>query len=190
MKLLFDSFPLILFFGAFKLYDIYVATAVAILASIVQVSWFWYKNRRVEVMHMITLGVIVVFGGLTLFLQNDVFIRWKPTIIYWLFATIVLGSHFIGKRPAIQRLLGSQITLPDGIWRKLNIFWGIFMTALGALNIYVAFYYALDMDPKERLDLWVDFKVFGTMGLTLVFLIGQKFRLSKHMVVEEDSSET
>ena len=96
MKLLFDSFPLILFFGAFKLYDIYVATAVAILASCLQVSWFWYKNRRVEVMHMITLSVIVVFGGLTLFLQNDVFIRWKPTIIYWLFATIVLGSHFIG----------------------------------------------------------------------------------------------
>lgn len=190
MKLLFDSFPLILFFGAFKLYDIYVATAVAILASFVQVTWFWYKNHRVEVMHMITLGVIVVFGGLTLFLHNDVFIRWKPTIIYWLFAVIVLGSQFVGKKPAVEHLLGSQITLPTEIWTKLNLIWGIFMAVLGGLNIYVAFYYGLDLDPKARLDLWVDFKVFGTMGLTLLFLIAQTLWLAKYIEVEEDSPKT
>ena len=115
MKFLYDLFPLLLFFAAFKLYDIYVATAVAIVASVVQVAAFWWRHRRFETLHLVTLAVIVVFGGLTLILRDDTFIKWKPTLVYWILATIVLGSQLLGQKTAIERLLGHQLTLPPQV---------------------------------------------------------------------------
>lgn len=181
MKFLYDLFPLLLFFAAFKLYDIYVATAVAIVASFVQVGAFWLRHRRFETMHLVTLAVIVVFGGLTLILRDDTFIKWKPTLVYWILAALVLGSQMVGKKTAIERLLGKQLTLPAHVWARQNLAWGIFFLALGALNIYVAFYYAPELDAVARQDIWVKFKVFGLLGLTLVFTLFQALLMARHV---------
>jgi intracellular septation protein len=180
MKFLFDLFPLLLFFAAFKLFDIYVATGVAIAASFAQVGWFWLKHRRFENIHLITLAAIVVFGGLTLALRDDTFIKWKPTIVYWVLSALVLGSRVVGKKTAIEYLLDGKIQLPPCAWNQYNLSWGVFFMLLGALNIYVAFYYGLDLDEAARRDIWVNFKVFGLLGLTLVFTVVQALFLAKH----------
>jgi intracellular septation protein len=182
MKFLYDLFPLLLFFAAYKYYGIYTATGVAIVASVVQTAGFWFKHRRFEAMHLVTLGVIVVFGGLTIFLHDDTFIKWKPTLVYWVLAALVLGSHIIGKRTVIDRMLSTQVTLPSPVWRRLNLSWGLFFIVLGALNLYVAFYYGLGtLDEAARTDLWVNFKVFGLMAITLVFVVAQAFVMARHM---------
>lgn len=185
MKFLFDIFPLLLFFVAFKLYDIYVATAVAIAASFLQVGIYWWQHRKFETMHLITLAVIVVFGGLTLMLQNDAFIKWKPTIVYWVFAVLVLGSHFVGSKTAMERLLGAQLKLPPRIWSLYNLSWGVFFAIAGALNLYVAFYYALDQDQAARQAIWVNFKVFGLIGLTLAFAVAQMLIIARHIKTDD-----
>jgi len=188
MKFLFDVFPLLLFFAAFKLYDIYVATAVAIVASIAQVGVFWWRHRRFETMHLITLAVIVVFGGLTLLLHNDTFIKWKPTILYWVFGALVLGSHLVGSKTVMERLLGGQLKLPARVWHQVNLAWGLFFLAVGALNLYVAFYYAPEQAAEIRQATWVNFKVFGLMGLTFAFAIVQALFLARHMRDEKEPS--
>ena len=181
MKFLFDLFPLLLFFAAFRLYDIYVATGVAIAASFLQVGLYWWRKRAFETMHLITLVVITVFGGLTIALQSDAFIKWKPTILYWVFATLVLGSHFVGAKTVMERLLGSKIGLNARMWSHYNLSWGLFFVVAGALNLYVAFYYGLDQAESVRQATWVNFKVFGLLGLTFVFAIGQALVLARHM---------
>jgi intracellular septation protein len=188
MKFLFDVFPLLLFFAAFKLYDIYVATAVAIAASFVQVGLYWWKKRKFETMHLITLAVIAVFGGLTLLLHDDTFIKWKPTLVYWIFALLVLGSHFIGGKTVMERLLSAQIALDARLWRHYNLSWGLFFAVAGALNLYVAFFYALDQAADVRQATWVNFKVFGLMGLTLAFAVVQALVLARHIKPHEKGS--
>lgn len=173
MKFLFDFFPILLFFVAFKVWDIYVATGVAIVATFVQVGWFWWKNRRFERMHLITLALIVVFGGLTIFLRDETFIKWKPTILNWLFAAAFLLSQVVGKKPLVRRMLETNITLPDPVWGRLNLIWVVFFVLMGAANIYVAFNFDTDT--------WVNFKLFGMMGLTIAFVIAQAFYLARHM---------
>ncbi len=186
MKLVFDLFPLILFFVAFRIFDIYVATGVAIAASLAQVTVHRAKHGRNEPMHLITLGVIVVFGGLTLALHDDTFIKWKPTIVNWLFAAVLLGSQLFGTRPAVQRLLGSQMNLTDAVWRRLNTNWALFFLVLGALNVYVAFYYGADLDPEVRTSRWVTFKVVGLTSLTLLFSLAQVPYIARHLREESE----
>lgn len=181
MKLFFDLFPLLLFFAAYKTYDIYVATAVAIAASFVQVGIFWVKHRRFEPMHLVTLAVIAVFGGLTLLLHDNRFIMWKPTLVNWLFGALILGSHWIGNKTLMHRLLGAKVELPVAAWKRINISWGIFFMLMGALNLYVAFYYAPDLAPAEREAIWVNFKVWGILGLTLLFVVLQSFFMARYM---------
>ena len=188
MKLLFDFFPLILFFGTYKLYGIYVATSVAIIASLGQVIWFWFRHRRFETTHLITLFVILIFGGLTLIFRDDIFIKWKPTIVNWLFAVIVLGSQFLGKRTVLERLLGQQMTLPAPIWKKVNLSWGLFFLVSGTLNLYIAFFFRTHLDDQIRTDFWVNFKVFGLLGLTLAFSIIQMLLISRHIVTEDNKT--
>jgi len=189
MKFLYDLFPLLLFFAAFKLYGIYTATAVAIVASFVQVGYFWFRHRRVETMHVVTLAVIVVFGGLTLLLHDETFIKWKPTLVYWILGALTLASQWLGNKTVIERMMSAQIALPANVWKRLNLSWGLFFIALGALNIYVAFYYGLDLDEETRRSLWVNFKVFGLLGITLVFVVVQAFFMTRHMQEKPEGAE-
>lgn len=190
MKFFYDLLPLLLFFTAFKLYGIYPATAVAIAASFLQVGVHYLRHRKFETMHLVTLGVITVFGGLTLLLQDDTFIKWKPTIVYWVLGGAVLASQWIGKKPFIERLLSTQLEAPRHIWLQQNLIWGLFFLALGVLNLYVAFYYGLELDTEVRQEIWVNFKVFGLTGLTLLFVVVQAFVLSRHMTTDDNDKTT
>jgi intracellular septation protein len=181
MKFLFDFFPVLLFFVAFKLYDIYVATAVAIAASAAQVGWVWLKHRRVERMPLITLALITVLGGATLVLQDEQFIKWKPTVVNWLFASVFFGSQFIGKRTIIERMMGQNMQLAATVWVRLNLAWVAFFIAMGILNLYVAFHFDTNT--------WVNFKLFGMLGLTLAFVIVQAFYLARHLNVDVETED-
>jgi len=190
MKFLYDLFPLLLFFAAFKFYGIYAATAVAIAASFAQVGYFWFRHHRVETMHVVTLAVIAVFGGLTLLLHDDTFIKWKPTLVYWILGALVLASQWFGRKTIVERMMSAQIALPAQVWKRLNLSWGVFFAALGAVNLYVAFYYGLDLDAETRQGIWVNFKVFGLLGITLLFVVVQAFFMSKHMQDKPEGGES
>jgi len=179
MKFLFDMFPVILFFVAYKLVDIYAATLVAIVTTVLQIGWVWFKHRKVENMQWISLALIVVFGGATLLLQNENFIKWKPTVLYWLFSTVLLVANLFFRKNLIKSMMGSQITAPDSVWNKLLAGWIAFFAFMGALNLFVAFFYST--------DIWVNFKLFGGIGLMLLFVVAQAFVLAPHIHHEEDS---
>lgn len=186
MKFLFDFFPVIVFFAAFKIYGIYIATAASIAAAVLQVGLFWLRFRRFERMHLFTLAILAVFGGLTLALRDDTFIKWKPTLVNWVFAVVMAASHFIGDKPALERMLGAQLPLPAAVWRRLNLSWVAFFFVLGVLNIYVAFYYGLDLSHETRQETWVNFKVFGLLGLTLLFTLAQGLMIAKYLPTDKD----
>jgi intracellular septation protein len=180
MKFLFDFLPILLFFIAYKFADIYVATAVAIVASLVQVGWTWWKKRKIETMHVVTLVLVVVLGGATLYLQDEMFIKWKPTIANGLFAVAFLVSQFIGKKTLVERIMGAAITLPSTLWPRLNLVWVLFFTGLALANLYVVY----NFDTAT----WVNFKLFGMMGLTIAFVVGQAFFLGRYMKSPPESS--
>lgn len=164
MKILIDFIPIILFFIAYKTYDIYVATAVAIVATMAQMGYVYAKEKKLEKMHWITLILIVVMGGATILFQDDTFIKWKPSVLNWAFALVFLGSFWIGQKTLAERIMGQAVDLPSALWRRINAAWVGFFTFAGAANYYVAFNYDTDT--------WVNFKLFGLMGLTFVFIIG------------------
>lgn len=188
MKILFDLLPLLVFFAAFKFYDIYVATAAAIVATVVQVGWGWVRHRRFEKMHLILLVVLVVLGGLTIGLRDEIFIKWKPTIVNWAFAAVILGCLRFAKKSALEYVLGQQISLPRAVWRKVNLAWAGFFAGVGFLNVYVAFFYDAGAEAEVRTAVWVNFKVFGLTGLTLLFAIAQFGFLYKHIAKREGES--
>ena len=179
MKFLFDFFPILLFFAAYKLYDIYVATAVAIAAAAVQTAVFWLRHRRFEKMHLVTFGLLLLFGGLTIVLRDPIFIKWKPTVINWLFAVVFLASHWVGEKPLVERMMSHAIQAPRPVWVRLSWMWVLFFVGVGVLNLYVAFNFAEET--------WVNFKLFGILGITFVFVIGQAFYLGRY--VEEQKAE-
>ena len=177
MKFLFDLFPVILFFIAFKLQGIYVATAVAIAASFAQIGWLWLRGRKINMMLWVSLAIIVVFGSATLLLHDEMFIKWKPTVLYWLFASVLGGSALFFRKNLMRSMLAEQIQLPDPAWTKLNFSWAGFFACMGVLNLYVAFNFPTDT--------WVNFKLFGGMGLMLAFVIGQGLFLAKYVEPKE-----
>lgn len=176
MKFLFDLFPVILFFVAYKFAGIYVATGVAIVATFVQIGWVWFRHRKVDTMLWVSLVLITVFGGATLLLQDKTFIQWKPTVLYWLFAAILAGSIVFRKKNLMRSLLSEQMQLPDAAWDRMNVSWIGFFIFMGIANLAVAFNFSEDT--------WVNFKLFGGMGLMLAFVLVQGMLLSKY--IEED----
>jgi intracellular septation protein len=178
MKFLFDLFPVILFFVAFKFFGIYIATAVAIVATVGQILWVCYRHRKIDNIQWVTLGVIVVFGGATLLLHDETFIKWKPTVLYWLFAASLLIAEFGFRKNLIKAMMGKQMTLADSVWRWLLMSWIGFFAVMGVLNLYVAFNFSTDA--------WVNFKLFGGTGLMLAFVVLQALLLAKYV----DSGET
>ena len=176
MKLLFDLFPVILFFIAFKLQGIYVATGVAIAATIFQVGWVLARRRKVSNMQWMSLVIIVLFGGATLLLHDETFIKWKPSVLYWLAGTAFLGGLAFGTN-LVKAVMSEGITMPAHAWTKLCVAWGVFFLFKGTLNLWVA--YTFDTDT------WVNFKLFGGMGLMLAFVVAQAFWISKYLPDED-----
>jgi intracellular septation protein len=205
MKFLFDLFPVILFFASFKIAEnqpqaaadlvsqifgilgsdalitdkqapILLATIVVILATVLQIAWVWFRHRKVDTMLWVSLVLVTVFGSATLIFHDETFIKWKPTILYWIFAATLLGSaQFLG-RNLIYTMLEKQMQLPTLLWTRLNYAWAAFFTAMGILNLYVAFNFST--------AIWVNFKLFGGMGLMFLFIIGQGLLLAKYMPQE------
>jgi intracellular septation protein len=196
MKFLFDLFPVILFFVAFKIAEgnpdaagalaqaagyladakqlpVLIATAVAILATFGQIAWLRLRGRKVDTMLWVSLAIIVVFGGATLWLHDETFIKWKPTVLYWLFGTSLIVAHVAFGRNLIRAMLQAQISMPEAAWAKLNWSWAGFFAFMGAANLYVAFNF--------ETATWVNFKLFGGMGLMLVFVVAQSLFLARHI---------
>ncbi|NVK01182.1 MAG: septation protein A [Oceanospirillaceae bacterium] len=173
MKILLDFLPVIVFFAVYKYTnDILIATAVLIPATVLQMLYSWKVQRKIETMQLVTLGLVVLLGGATLLFQDKAFIQWKPTVVNWLFALGFLGTQFIGNKTVVERLMGSSIEMEQRIWRKLNLVWVIFFVVLGIINIYVAYSFSEEA--------WVNFKLFGMLGLTLVFILAQGIYISRH----------
>lgn len=197
MKLLFDLFPVALFFLAYQFGEshpqtavaflndiglnpsdaakpgVFLATAVAILATFVQIAWSWLRHRKVDGMLWLSFGLITVFGGATLMLHDENIIKWKPTVLYWLFALALGLGPVLFERNFIRMMMEKQLSLPEPVWIRLNLGWAGFFTFLGATNLFVAFRFSTDT--------WVNFKMFGTLGLMLVFILMQGLYLSRHI---------
>jgi len=171
MQLLADYFPLILFFVAFKWQGIWVATAVAIVASIVQIAWFHWRGK-VSAVHWISLVVIVVFGGATLLLQDETFIKWKPTVLYLTFGIVLAVGKLAYRRDLLSYLM-TDLTLPAAVWTRLTWSWVAFFAGMALANWYVAFHFATET--------WVNFKVWGGIGLFLVFALAQGLVLARYL---------
>ncbi|MBE7941177.1 MULTISPECIES: septation protein A [Ramlibacter] len=172
MKLLLDFFPIIVFFAAFKLAGIYVATGLAIAATVGQIAWLRWKTGKVEPMQWLSLGIIVVFGGATILSHDESFIKWKPTVLYWLMGGALAFGQLTG-RTFLKSLMGAQLQMPDGAWRSATWSWVGFFAVMGVLNLWVAFHFSTDA--------WVNFKLFGGLGLMFVFILGQAAWLGRHM---------
>jgi intracellular septation protein len=205
MKFLFDLFPVILFFITLKvaektagaslilgkiftsigfattvkasLVPIMLATIAVIIGSIVQIIWAKLHYKKVDNTLWLSALLVIVMGGMTLYFQNDAFIKWKPTLLYWTFAVVLIGTSLFAKKNLIKNMMGKEISMPDSIWNKLNLAWALFFSALGVLNLYVAFNYSIDT--------WASFKLFGTMGLMFLFIIGQSLAINKYISENE-----
>ncbi|MBL4236875.1 septation protein A [Vibrio fluvialis] len=179
MKQLLDFIPLIIFFALFKFYDIYVATDALIAATAVQVAVTYFMFKKVEKMQLITFVLVAVFGGMTIFLHDDNFIKWKVTIVYVIFALGLTISHMMGKS-AIKGMLGKEITLPETVWAKVNWAWVGFFSVCAVLNIYIAY--------QLPLDVWVNFKVFGLLAATFAYTLLTGIYIYKHLPKEQKNS--
>jgi intracellular septation protein len=206
LKLLFDFLPIILFFAAFKLADankeaaaafatqhvgllvsggvvgpeeapVLLATLVVIVATLAQVAVMLARGRKVDIMLWVSLGLVVVMGGLTVWLHSETFIKWKPTLLYWVMAGALGMAWVVWRKNLIRVLLGEQLTLPDTVWQRLNFAWMAFFAAMGAINLWVAYTFSTPA--------WVNFKLFGLMGLLLLFALGQGMYLSRYIRDEE-----
>lgn len=173
MQILYDIFPVFVFFLVYKLFGIYWATASAMVTSLIQVIAYRLHYKKFEHMQVMTLCIIFVLGSMTLLLHSPTFIKWKPTVINWAFGLVFLVTKIATKKSVLRRMMETKIELPDNVWRQLNSSWVAFFFITGLLNIYVAYHFTTDT--------WVNFKLFGMTALTLLFVIGQSIFLAKHI---------
>jgi intracellular septation protein len=178
MKLLIDFFPILLFFGAYKFYDIYLATGVLMAATVVQMALIYSIDRKLQMMHKITLALILVFGTLTLVLHDDRFIKWKPTLLYAAMGIALAVALWGMKKNFLKLLLGSQLELPDRVWMRLNLAWIVYCLFMALLNSYVAAFFSTEA--------WVNFKLWG-YAIPLIFIVGQGFYIAPYLKSEKSS---
>ncbi|WP_348755769.1 septation protein A [uncultured Aquincola sp.] len=207
MKLLFDFLPIILFFGAFKYAEnhkdwaaafasdhfgfivsggvvgpneapVLLSTVVVIVATLAQVAWLMARGKKVDVMLWVSLVLVVVLGGATIWFHNETFIKWKPSVLYWVMGGAFLLSELLLRKNLLRMLLGEQMQLPDHAWQRLNLAWVVFFAVMGVLNLWVAYNFSTDA--------WVNFKLFGGIGLMLLFTLAQGIYLSRH--IKEDAA--
>jgi intracellular septation protein len=210
MKLLFDFLPIILFFIAFKVADrskeaaaafatshfgfmvsggivgpeeapVLLATVVVVIATLAQVAWLLARGKKIDMILWVSVALVVIMGGLTIWLHSETFIKWKPTLLYWVMAGALLIAWLGWRKNLIRTLLGEQLTLPEPIWQRLNWAWTGFFALMGALNLWVAYHFATPT--------WVNFKLFGIMGMLLVFALGQGLYLSRY-ISDDEKEET
>jgi len=172
MKFLFDFFPILIFFIVYKLHGIYWATGSAIIVSVLQILYMWIKHRRVEKMALMSMLLIVILGGATLILHNPWFVKWKPTVIYWLFASVFFASRF-SEKCLVERMMGAQLSLPPARWKIVNRWWVEFFALMGTLNLYIIYHF--------NTNTWVNFKLFGILGATIIFVFIQAFYLARNV---------
>ena len=185
MKFFIDFFPLAAFYITYYYvtnHDFFVATAVIMVATALQIAFTWFRDRKVEKLHVITLALVMVFGGLTLYLKDPTYLKWKVSIVEWLFAGAFLGSQFVGKMNFIERMFTNVMEAPRKVWVTLNIIWVLFFTAMGFANLYVAYNYSLET--------WVDFKTIWMMVITFAFILLQGLFLARYMKAETETSDT
>jgi intracellular septation protein len=209
MKLLFDFLPIVLFFGTFKYAEgrrdwassfatetlgflvsggvvgpaeapVLLATVVVILATLAQVLYLLARRQKIDTMLWVSLALVVFLGGATIWFHSDTFIKWKPTVLYWAMGLALAASAWLFKKNLIQRLLSDKLQLPDPVWGKLNLAWVGFFAVMGCLNLYVAYSF--------QTDTWVNFKLFGGLGLTLVFTLAQGVYISRHVPQDDPSA--
>ena len=202
MKILFDFLPIALFFGMFKYAEgnkdwaastatdwlgfmvsggvvgpaeapMLLATVVVIIATLLQILWLKARGRKVDTMLWVSLGLVTALGSATIYFHSESFIKWKPTVLYWVMGASLLVGQLVFRKNGIKSLMGAQMSLPDAVWRKVNFSWVAFFAAMGFVNLWVAFNFSTST--------WVNFKLFGSMGLMLVFILGQAFFLNKHI---------
>lgn len=177
MQLFYEIFPVFLFFLAFKFYDIYVATVVGIVTTLLQVivtrAWTGKWDRK----QIITLAVFALFGGMTLYFHDPIFVKWKPTIVFWAFSLAILGYHLVMRKPLMQRLMQNMLqekaAIPLSVWKRLDLIWALFFITLGCINLYIAYNYSNDA--------WVNFKFYGITAALFLFSIFQAFYLMRFM---------
>jgi len=209
MKLLLDFLPIILFFGTYKYAEshkdwaaafatehfgfivsggivgakeapVLLSTVVVIVATFAQIAYLYARGRKIDTMLWVSLGLVVVLGGATIWFHNEEFIKWKPTVLYWAMALALWSGPALFGRNLLQKMMGDQVRLPDPVWARLNVAWIVFFFAMGVLNRYVAWRYSTDT--------WVNFKLFGSMGLMILFMVAQGFYLSRHLEPDEAES--
>lgn len=189
MKFLFDFFPLISFYAVYQIYKayfdsedaIFAATGAIIVATIIQLAYNWIRHNKIEKMHVITVVLVTVFGGATILLHDPIYIKWKVSVVNWLFGLAFLSSHFIGEKTIVERMMSSAISVPKNIWTRLNSSWALFFIGMGFLNVYIF----RNFDEET----WVGFKVYGLLGLTFLFVVIQGVFLSRHITNEETPGE-
>lgn len=178
LNLFIDFVPIVLFFVAFKVYGIYAATIVGIVVTALLVIINALRTKRFEKIQLVMLSIFIILGGMTLYFHDPIFIKWKPTIVYWIFSSALLISHFVGKKPLVQRafelkLEKNDATVPFVVWRRLNLVWATCFATLGVVNLYVAYHFST--------EIWVNFKLYGTLGFFLVFAILQVLYLTRYI---------
>ena len=210
MKLLFDFLPILLFFGTFKYTEahkewaaafanqhfsllvaggqigaaeapVMLATLVVVAASLLQVAWIKARGKRVDMMLWVSLALVVVLGGLTVWLRSETFIKWKPTGLYWAMGLSFLFSQFVLRKNLLKLMLGEQLQLPAGVWARLSLAWVAFFALMGVVNLWVAFNFSTDT--------WVNFKLFGGLGLMLLFTLAQGLYISRHLPADPPASK-
>ena len=177
MKILIDFFPILLFFGAYKMYDIYVGTGVLMAATVLQMALIYGIDRKLQAMHKLTLVLILLFGTLTLVLHDDRFIKWKPTVLYTAMAIALAVAVWVLHKNLLKLLLGSQLSLPDAVWHRLNVVWVLYSAFMAAINAYVVLYYSTEA--------WVSFKLWG-YAFPLAFIIGQGIYIAPHLSGDDE----
>src|SRR5215469_6430487 len=173
MSSLLEFLLLAAFFLSYLWKGIYVATAVIMMGSVIAVAASWLRTRKVKPILLITMVLALFLGGLTLFLRDPIFLKWKFSIVEWFLGAWILFSQFAGKKSFIRLAMEESLTLPEAVWSRLNFMWGAFFLFLGALNVYVIYSF--------NTDAWVKFKFWGSTGLVLVFAVAQAVYLSRHM---------
>ncbi len=189
MKFLFDFFPVLAMFIAFYIPEdreqaIYVATYTIMVCSFIQITTYWLLYKKFEKMHLITLVVVLIAGGLTIYFRNELFIKWKPTVVNWCFALAFIASHFIGKKTLFQRMINladNNLQMPQQVWRNINASWGLFFIFLGFVNLYVAYNFSTEF--------WLNFKTWGMTSLNLIFLVGICIYMYRFIKEEETPSQ-